>query len=117
MAADLIRRHVALIATPGSTAAAVVAKTATSTIPIVFSVGADPVALGLVPSLSRSGGNATGVTSLNAELAAKRLGLFRDLVPQASRYFTLVKPTSELAAPFVKDLQSAATSLGIHFEV
>jgi putative ABC transport system substrate-binding protein len=117
MAADLIRRQVALIATPGSTAAAVVAKTATSTIPIVFSVGADPLVLGLVASLSRPGGNATGVTSLNAELAAKRLGLFRDRVPQASRYFTLVKPTSELAAPFVKDLQSAAASLGIHVEV
>jgi putative ABC transport system substrate-binding protein len=117
MAADLIRRKVTLIATPGSTAAAVVAKAATSTIPIVFSSGTDPVALGLVPSLSRPGGNITGITSLNAELAAKRLGLFRELVPKASRYFTLVKPTSELAAPFVRDLQGAATSLAIKIEV
>jgi putative ABC transport system substrate-binding protein len=117
MAADLIRRKVTLIATPGSTAAAVVAKAATSTIPIVFSSGTDPVALGLVPSLSRPGGNITGITSLNAELAAKRLGLFRELVPKASRYFTLVKPTSELAAPFVRDLRGAATSLAIKIEV
>ena len=117
MTADLIRRKVTLIATPGSTAAAVVAKAATSTIPIVFSSGTDPVALGLVPSLSRPGGNITGITSLNAELAAKRLGLFRELVPKASRYFSLVKPTSELAAPFVRDLQGAATSLAIKIEV
>jgi putative ABC transport system substrate-binding protein len=117
MAADLIRRKVALIATPGSTAAAVAAKAATATIPIVFSSGTDPVDLGLVASLSRPGGNATGITSLNAEVAAKRLGLLRDLVPRAARYFTLVKPTSELAAPFLKDLQGAATSFGIHVTV
>src|SRR6202040_405023 len=98
-------------------AAPIVAKAATATIPIVFSSGTDPVSLGLVASLRRPGGNVTGITSLNAELAAKRLGLFRDLVPKASRYFTLVKPTSELAAPFLKDLQAAAASLGISIEV
>jgi ABC-type uncharacterized transport system substrate-binding protein len=117
MAADLIRRKVALITTPGSTAASVVAKAATAIIPIVFSSGTDPVALGLVASLNRPGGNVTGITSLNAEVAAKRLGLLRELVPKASRYFTLVKPTSELAAPFVADLQNGAISLGIHVEV
>jgi putative ABC transport system substrate-binding protein len=117
LAADLIRRQVAAIVTPGSTAAAVVAKKATATIPIVFSSGSDPVDLGLVASLSHPGGNATGITSLSAELAAKRLGLFRELVPQASHYFTLVKPTSELAAPFVKDLESAAASLGVKVEI
>jgi len=117
MAADLVRRQVSVITTPGSTAAAVVAKAATTTIPVVFSSGTDPVALGLVDSLRRPGGNVTGITSLNAELAAKRLGLLRELVPKASRCFTLVKPTSELAAPFVRDLQGAAASLGIAVDV
>ena len=117
LAADLIGKSVALIVTPGSTAAAVAAKAATSTVPIVFSSGTDPVALGLVASLNRPGGNATGITSLNAELAAKRLGLFRELAPGLTRYFTLVRPSSELAAPFVADLQKAAASLGVGVEV
>ena len=117
MAADLVRANVAIIVTPGSTAAAVAAKKATAKIPIVFSSGTDPVDLGLVASLSRPGGNATGITSLNAELAAKRLGLFRELAPKAAHYFTLVKPTSELAAPFVKDLEKAAAGLGVHVDV
>ena len=117
LAADLVRKGVALITTPGSTAAAVAAKKATDAIPIVFSSGTDPVDLGLVGSLNRPGGNATGITSLNAELAAKRLGVFRELVPSVSRYFTLVKPTSELAGPFVKDLERAAAGLGIRVEV
>jgi putative ABC transport system substrate-binding protein len=117
LAADLVSRSVSMIVTPGSTAAAVAARKATATIPIVFSSGTDPVELGLVGSLNRPGGNATGITSLNAELAAKRLGLFRELVPTARRLFTLVKPTSELAAPFVKDLESAAASLGVRVEV
>ncbi|HLG84154.1 MAG TPA: ABC transporter substrate-binding protein [Bradyrhizobium sp.] len=121
LAAELVKRQVALIVTPGSTAAAVAAKKATadaaSTIPIVFSSGTDPVALGLVNSLSHPGGNATGITSLNAELAAKRLGIFRELAPQLSRYFTLVKPSSELAAPFVADLERAAASLSVRLDV
>jgi putative ABC transport system substrate-binding protein len=117
MAAELVAKGVALITTPGSTAAAVAAKKATSTIPIVFSSGTDPVGLGLVDSLNKPGGNATGITSLNAELAAKRLGLFRELAPKTQRYFTLVKPSSELAAPFVKDLERAASDLGLHVDV
>jgi putative ABC transport system substrate-binding protein len=117
LAADLVRRQVSLIATPGSTPATVAAKAATASIPIVFGVGTDPVALGLVASLSRPGGNATGITSLNAELAAKRLALFRELVPGATRYFALVNPASELAAPFSKDLHGAAARLGIDLEV
>ncbi len=117
MAAELIGKGVVVIVTPGSTAAAVAAKKATATIPIVFSSGTDPVGLGLVESLNRPGGNATGITSLNAEVAAKQLGLFRELAPKTQRYFTLVKPGSELAAPFVKDLESAASGLGIHVDV
>jgi putative ABC transport system substrate-binding protein len=117
MVAELVRNGVALIVTPGSTAAAVAAKKATSTIPIVFSSGTDPVGLGLVESLNRPGGNATGITSLNAEVAAKRLGLFRELAPKTDRFFTLVKPSSELAAPFVKDLERAASGLGMHVDV
>jgi putative ABC transport system substrate-binding protein len=117
LAADLVRRQVTLIATPGSTPAAVAAKAATSSIPIVFGAGADPVALGLVASISRPGGNATGITSLNTELVAKRLGIIRDLVPQVSRYFTLANPSSVLAAPFTAVLQDAAAGIGVHFEV
>jgi putative tryptophan/tyrosine transport system substrate-binding protein len=117
MAAELVRRKVTMIVTPASTAAAVVARAATSTIPIVFAIGADPVALGLVTSLSRPGGNATGTASLNAEVGAKRLGLLRELVPQAARYHVLVNPTSPLAAPFIKELESGAASLGIHLEI
>jgi putative tryptophan/tyrosine transport system substrate-binding protein len=117
LATELVTRQVALIVTPGSTAAAVAAKNATATIPIVFSSGTDPVALGLVKSLSHPGGNATGITSLNAELAAKRLGIFRELAPNVSRYFTLVKPSSELAAPFVQDLERAAAGLSLQVDV
>jgi len=117
MAADLIRRQVAVIATPGSTDAALAAKAATKTIPIVFAVGGDPVVLGLVASLNRPDGNITGVTSLNSEVAAKRFGLLRQLVPQAAHYFALVNPTSALADPFIKDLQVGAASLGIQVEI
>jgi putative ABC transport system substrate-binding protein len=117
MAADLIRRQVALIATPGSTDAALAAKSATTKIPIVFGAGGDPVALGLVASLNRPGGNVTGVTSMNADIAAKRLGLIRELAPQALHYFALINPTSVLADPFIKDLQAGAARLGLHAEI
>jgi putative ABC transport system substrate-binding protein len=117
MADDLVRRQVSVIATPFSTDAALAAKSATTTIPIVFGAGSDAVAVGLVASLSRPGGNVTGVTSLNSEIAAKRLGLIREMAPQAVRHLALVNPTSVLADPFVKDLQAGAASLGIQVEV
>ena len=117
LAANLIRRQVNVIATPGSTDAALAAKAATTTIPIVFAAGSDPVALGLVPSLNRPGGNVTGVTSLNTDIVAKRLEIMYELVPQAARYFALVNPRSVLAEPFVRDLEAGATSLGIHIEI
>jgi putative ABC transport system substrate-binding protein len=115
MAADLVNRKLAAIFV--DTKSAVPVRAATTTIPIVFAVGTDPVALGLVKSINRPGGNLTGVTSVNAELAGKRLSLLRELVPQAAHYFTLVNPRSALTERFIRDLQTAAATLGIHIEV
>src|SRR5262249_14917977 len=91
---DLVRRRVAVIATPAFRAGAQAAKAATSTIPIVFGVGDDPVKLGLVASVARPGGNATGVNSFNTEVVAKRLGLLHDLLPKAVRIVVLVNPAN-----------------------
>src|SRR5205823_12982378 len=117
LAADLIRRRVAVIATPLSTQAALAAKAATTTIPIVFGTGGDPVALGLVTSFNRPGGNVTGISFMTAEMGAKLLGLLHELVPQAARFVALVNPTSSLAEPFIKDLQEGARTLGLQAEV
>jgi putative ABC transport system substrate-binding protein len=117
LAADLVRRKVALIVAPGSAAAAQAAKAATTTIPIVFSGGADPVQAGLVPSLSRPGGNITGVTTMNSELGAKRLGILRELLPLAANIGVIVNPISPLTEPFLADLRTAAEALRLQMEI
>jgi putative tryptophan/tyrosine transport system substrate-binding protein len=117
LAANLIRRGVAVIATPGSTPAALAAKAATTTIPIVFLVASDPVALGLVASLNRPGSNATGVNTQLVELVTKQLGLLHELAPQAGRYVALVNPNTAYAEVEVKDLQANASALGLPIEI
>jgi ABC-type uncharacterized transport system substrate-binding protein len=116
LVADLVRRRVAVIATPGSSAAALAAKAATTTIPIVFSLGLDPVQLGLVDSLSRPGGNITGVNSMSNELVAKRLGLLHELLPTATRLGVLVNPLNPTTESLKKDVEAAATAIGPQIE-
>jgi putative ABC transport system substrate-binding protein len=117
LAADLIRRRVAVIATPGSTPAALAAKAATAAIPIVFAVGSDPVAMGLVTSLNRPGGNVTGVTFQTVELVAKRLGMLRELAPGANRFVALVNPNTAFTESVIEDLQASASALGLPIEI
>jgi putative ABC transport system substrate-binding protein len=118
LAAELVRRRVAVIATSGGPATASAAKAATATIPIVFIVGQDPVRLGLVASLSRPGGNLTGVNFLVAELTAKRLGLLRELVPGAVRIAVLVNPANAVNTELIlRDVQSAARDMGLQIQV
>jgi putative tryptophan/tyrosine transport system substrate-binding protein len=116
-AAELVRRQVAIIVTPGSTPAAKAAKAATSTIPIVFSLATDPVQMGLVASLNRPGGNATGYSEMNTEVGPKRFGLLHELVPQARRFGVLVNPKNVLTESAVKEAQSAAATIGRPIEV
>jgi ABC-type uncharacterized transport system substrate-binding protein len=116
-AADLARRRVSVIVAT-STPAALAAKAATSTVPIVFSVGVDPVEAGLVSSLNRPGGNLTGASILNVELGAKQLELLHEVVPTAAKIGLLVNPTNPaLADPLAQQLQAAAKSLALEFQV
>ena len=118
LAADLVQRQVSAIAVPSNTPASRAAKVATATIPIVFGVGDDPVRLGLVASLSRPGGNATGVNFFIGELAAKRLGLLHEFVPAASRIVVLANPTDAMrTSSNVRDLEAAARALGLQIIV
>ena len=108
LATDLVRRRVSVIATPATTNAALAAKAATATIPIVFGVGGDPVQLGLVASLNRPGGNSTGVNFFTIELMAKRMQLLRELVPAAKRVAVLVNPTDRSNETTLRDVEAAA---------
>jgi putative ABC transport system substrate-binding protein len=118
LAADLARRQVAVIAAPGSIASALAAKAATGTIPIVFEVGADPVASGLVANLNRPGGNVTGVTSLNTAIGAKRVQLLHEMVQGAKRFGLLVNPTNPRnAEPTTRESREAARALGLQLHV
>jgi len=117
MMADLIRRQVAVIATPGGSPTALAAKTATTMIPIVFGVAEDPVSIGLVANLARPGGNATGINFFLGELVAKRLGLLHDLVPQAARLAVLVNPANALTAEAtLRGVPEAARTLGLQVQ-
>jgi len=112
LAAELVQRHVDVIAAAGGTPSAVAAKAATATIPVVFGVAVDPVKIGLVASLNRPGGNLTGITNLNVEVGPKRLELLRELIPTATNIAVLVNPTSPIAEPFARAMQAAARTLG-----
>jgi ABC-type uncharacterized transport system substrate-binding protein len=116
--ADLVRRTVSVIATPGSNVATLAVKAATATIPIVFGVGEDPVKLGLVASLAHPGGNATGINFFGQEVAAKRLRLLHDLVPKAIRLAALVDPTNaSTAESTVRHVQEAAPTIGLQIQI
>jgi putative ABC transport system substrate-binding protein len=117
LAADLVRRRVAVIATPGGTADAQTAKAATTSIPVVFTSGGDPIKLGLVTSLSHPGGNVTGVTFFSNVLAAKRLTLLRDLMPSAATIAVLMNPTNANADIDLEELQATARALGLQLQL
>ncbi len=113
MAADLVRRPLAVLVTAGGAPSAVAAKAATSTIPIAFVIGSDPVALGLAASLARPGGNATGMTIISADLAPKRLGLLRELVPNATVFAALINPRTPEGRVQSSDIPASAQALGL----
>jgi putative ABC transport system substrate-binding protein len=116
--ADLLRRQVTVIAITGSPAAALAAKAATTTVPIVFSVADDPVKLGLVGSLARPGGNLTGVNFLNREVTAKRFGLLRELLPGMARVAVLVNPVNVINAELtLREVEAAARAMGVRIQL
>src|SRR5437588_4871800 len=118
LADELVRRQVTVISAAGGTPSAMAAKAATTTIPIVFAVAIDPVRAGFVTSLNQAGGNMTGITNLNVELAPKRLELLRELLPKATSIAVLLNPDSPgIADPFLRALQPAARALGLQLHV
>jgi len=117
LAADLIRRPVTVIVTPGSIAASLAAKAATATIPIVSATGADPVQAGLIVSLNRPGGNVTGITAMNVGLGAKQLGLLHQLLHRGARVALLVNPTNPQSQSVITNVQEAALAMGLQVEI
>jgi putative ABC transport system substrate-binding protein len=117
LASELVNRKIAVIATPGSTPAALAAKAATSTIPIVFAVGGDPVGLKLVDSLNRPGKNITGIGFESVQIAGKSLGILRELLPKASRVIAVLNPGTEFAADLRKHLRAGAAASGFNLEI
>jgi len=117
LVAELVQRQVRVIVTLGGVPAARASRAATSTIPIIFYVGGDPVDLGLIASLNRPGGNLTGVSSLNTELGPKRLELLHELVPGSVTVATLLNPSNPLAEPLVGELEAAARTIGLNLHV
>ena len=112
LAADLVGRRVAVIVAPGTVAGVRAAKAATTTIPIVFRTGGDPVELGLVTSLNEPGGNITGVNAMSLETGTKRLGLLHELLPQAMHFAVLINPNDPNAVHYRQDLEAAASNIG-----
>ena len=117
LAADLVRRQVAVIATLGGNAASLAAKAVTTTTPVVFHGSADPVEAGLVASLNRPGGNVTGVVTLNIDTGQKRLELIRELLPAATTVGLLINPTNAVAEIQSKQLEAAARTLGLQLRI
>jgi putative ABC transport system substrate-binding protein len=116
LASDLVRRQVAVIVAASSLPAVLAAKAATTTIPIVFSTGVDPVEAGLVDSYNRPGSNVTGITGLSSELAGKQLGLLHQIVPGAARFALLINPANPISKVVSRDAQAAASALGVQVE-
>jgi putative ABC transport system substrate-binding protein len=118
LATDLVRRHVSVIATPGNTTAALAAKAATGTIPIVFGVSEDPVKFGLVASLARPGGNATGINYFASQIVAKRLGLLRELLPRADHVAVLLNPANVTnAQTTLQEVEAAALAMALQIQI
>jgi putative ABC transport system substrate-binding protein len=117
LATELVNRAVSVIVAGGGTPAAMAAKAATKTIPVVFAVGVDPVEVGLVRSLNHPGDNLTGVTNMNVQIGPKQLEVLRELLPGATRVAVLLNPTSALSDSFLRELQPAAKALGLQLYV
>ena len=117
LAADLVRRGVAVMMVTGGVVSAIAAKSSTATVPIVFVHGSDPIRYGLVTSFNRPGGNITGLTFHNSTLGPKRIGLLREVVPKAAVIAVLVNPTNPNALPDSKEMEDAARSVGVKVEV